>query len=916
MKPIEVTMQAFGPYLQKTVVDFTLLKENKLYLITGSTGGGKTTILDAMSFALYGKATGGLRDFTQMRNIGAEETTATQIEYVFYMGEIKYKFVRIKSFYRGRKNNELKEKEENAVYVLENGEYSLVCSGSSRVVTEKAEELLGLDCDQFSKVIMLPQGEFKKLLLSSSADKAKIFEKLFGAEKWSKISDEFATKSKNIKIELDEQSRQIQEVLERNEVEGIDALIKKTEETKNEQNKLEETSTKLSKEIKENEAKREKIVEQKNLHEKLEQDKNKKEELESLKQKAIEELEVRKAESKTLETLKHECDKCVIKKENLKKSLESIKKIEELEVEKTNLSSKIDKTILKLESNETNYKDILNREKIGGTFVKETQSVVDTIPSMMMKLEVSKKIDEDYATLKVKEEQLKLDVQNYKIDKENYEKEKILLDTLQEKFNNNESIINQNMAFKLSTNLKEGSPCPVCGSVNHPQLAYKSNSFSKDLHSEQKNLIKAIDEQKLKFENAQKQYVLSTEKGKQTKSELAQQQEKCNSYNVYYKTFSLEFEKQKAELTKLQKLKEQLPKAIEKLEKLKQDRTILEQEKQQLQQQQNDLKTAEKEITATTKTLKENLPQNVANAKLIEEEIANTQRQYNKLMEQSELITKKLNIAKENLLVIETNLKSILENIENNEKLFLKSVEKNSTIYELKDKIDNLLTSLNDEFKVITKKTGQLSQMILSLEKDLKSIEKNVEIYAKKEKEYSRVDKLAKLLAGNNAFKTPIKNFVLGIMLDDIINQSNMYYSILSNDRFNLNRVKTITGGNGYKGLDIEIFDSNIGGQRSITTLSGGELFLASLSLAFGLSDALQSYSGAIRIDSIFIDEGFGTLDKETLEIAMKALNSINNMGRTIGIISHVTELKNKIGAKIEISKQDNKRVINIVTVD
>ena len=188
MRPIRLKMEGFGSYLSKTEIDFTCFDENALFLITGSTGGGKTTILDAISFALYGKATGGIRSWEQMRSIGADDDVETSVDFTFSLGSRIYRFARSQKIQIGKRDKKRKTITENACYEL--GETDkLIAAGADRNVSSVAQELLGLDCNQFSRVMVLPQGEFRKLLLSSSEDKAKLFEKLFGTELWTKITE-------------------------------------------------------------------------------------------------------------------------------------------------------------------------------------------------------------------------------------------------------------------------------------------------------------------------------------------------------------------------------------------------------------------------------------------------------------------------------------------------------------------------------------------------------------------------------------------------------------------------------------------------------------------------------------------------------------------------------------------------------
>ena len=188
MKPVKLIMEGFGSYIKRTEIDFTAFGDNALFLITGSTGGGKTTILDAICFALYGKATGGLRSWEQMRSIGADESIPTSVDFTFSLGEKTYRFYRSQSLYRSRRDGAVKIRVENSCYDLSDGE-KLLETGADRSISSKAQALLGLDCDQFSRVMILPQGEFRRLLISQSSEKAKLFEKLFDAQQWSKITD-------------------------------------------------------------------------------------------------------------------------------------------------------------------------------------------------------------------------------------------------------------------------------------------------------------------------------------------------------------------------------------------------------------------------------------------------------------------------------------------------------------------------------------------------------------------------------------------------------------------------------------------------------------------------------------------------------------------------------------------------------
>ena len=198
---------------------------------------------------------------------------------------------------------------------------------------------------------------------------------------------------------------------------------------------------------------------------------------------------------------------------------------------------------------------------------------------------------------------------------------------------------------------------------------------------------------------------------------------------------------------------------------------------------------------------------------------------------------------------------------------------------------------------------GKLEQTALAAKESLGRLRKLEEKGKKLEEEYGRTNRLAALLSGKNACKVPLHQFVLGVMLDDILSSANQFFATLSSGRYSLSRVVGATSGNALGGLDLEVIDAYTGGARAVETLSGGELFLASLSLAFGLSDVVQSYSGGVHLDSLFIDEGFGSLDEEALRQALRVLSSLGEGDKLVGVISHVSELKQNIERQIAVTR-------------
>lgn len=916
MKPIKVTMQAFGPYLKRTEVDFTLLKNNGLYLITGSTGGGKTTILDALCFALYGKATGGLRDFLQMRNLKADDQTPTEIEYIFSIGDVKYKFFRSQTIYSARKTGERKLKEEHCCYAEENGEWSLIASGSSRSVTAKAEEILGLDCEQFSRVTVLPQGEFRRLLLSGSAEKAKIFEKLFGAEKWAAVTDRLLQKSSEIKKQLDEITVRISGILENSKADSEEAFKEKLSLVQGELENAKREYLLTDKELQAAAKMLEQCTNQKKLFEALTAAKQSLAVCTDEYKKAEEVLKACTDAFTQTDKLKASLDRLLIEKEKYKKALSSFEKITELQGKYEKTEKKFIAAEKEISTQKKNRETARQNCIKGEQYIDEIRKTADTLPALYAKVQTLKEIDEAYESLETSKKSYTALLTVFEEKKKICEQDSLRLERLEQSYKQTEESLNSNMAFKLSAVLREGSPCPVCGSLSHPMPAYKTNEDTEDLYKEQKRLSEIIQEEKAKCEKSNAEYLQTEEQVKRTKQLLQEQQSKCDGFNVYYKAFTKDYDKTKAELANARKKSELIPKAQEKLAQRKKELEAAEKALEQAKKEREILQGELKEITAHIKAAREYIPKELENTDNASQMLLITEKESRQTQDKINTINERLNSARNTFAEKRANLQNAKSTMQNAENSYSTALGGKPPLIETESELTKNVKALQEKSREITEKTGRLSELLSSLQSGAEAIERITKESNALQEEYAKTHRLAEFLKGNNAFKTPVKNFVLGIMLDDITMQANMYFSTLSNGRYSLSRITDITGGNGYKGLEIEIFDAFSGGTRGVCTLSGGELFLASLSLAFGLSDALQSYSGGIRLDSIFIDEGFGTLDKETVDTAVKALNSIKNMGRSVGIISHVSELKNKIGAKIEVISDNSGSSVRIVTPD
>lgn len=896
--PISIKMQAFGPYKEKKFIDFERLNEKGLFLITGNTGSGKTTILDAMCVALYCRSTGGLRSFKELRNVSCSDKLDTEVEFIFMLEKKTYKFQRSLHVHniKGKDKREIRDK--HCCWEKKDDEWVLIESGAESRVRSVAQNIIGLDCEQFSKVIVLPQGEFRNLLLANSAEKSKIFTALFKTDIYQKITTKIQDLSDEFKLKIEQNLLIKNNIFLTNSVSSIEELKMKIEDTCNLLKRYKNEQKELSEQMK-------------TLREKLEIEKT----YESIKK----EMDSKNIDLKTIS------DELKIAKEKFNKTKGYDKKIEKLKVEEkkylkfdTDLKNNLHKAkkYSFLQEEKRKYQDLLEdilsksdklSEKIQfiKTSLDENKSKEDTLKKSSENLTNTfkeyqnlKKENEQFLRLEELKEKLNEAEKNYILIKEEYDANCFKIDILKQKKIEIEEKLFSEECIKIAERLIPNKPCPVCGSLEHPDAANKKNeekvnlsdelkSISDLINLEEKNFARVkndYDEKKVIFVSRQEAYgyqcdickniKLGKKKHQQYFMEIKKklEDEEIAEKNLKeIKKINEDYEK------KFEELKNSLDKYCDREDKIKKNIEIL--DAQQLLLSGNDF--------LDQKDIEEKLERNIekldACTKLQKELEMKSQESKMHL----EVCYAKWENAKSDYKKLEESLKKILEKRKKCDIVSLKQCE---------DSLQDLIKRNDLLFESI----GKLTQMKMELEKSNDQIKKLDEDKESIETKFSRVERLAQLLSGSNNLKIPIKIFVLGIMLDDVLCRANIYFSQFSNNRYSLSRASASVG-RGYSGLDIDVFDSYYGAVRPVKTLSGGELFLASLSLAFGLSDAIQSYSGGIRLDSIFIDEGFGSLDLQTLETAIDAFSKVIKNGRIVGIISHVEELKNKIETKIQL---------------
>lgn len=1028
MRPIKLTISAFGPYASKQVIDFEELKGRNIFVISGKTGAGKTTIFDAISYALYGEASGESRETDSLRSHFADDNTETYVELEFELRGERYIVNRVPKQKKKKARGEgYTEKSADATLTLPDGKVITKVKN----VTDKIIEILGITREQFKQIVMLAQGEFKKLLLADSVEREGIFRKIFNTYDFEKIQAELKDKAanlsknrtkskhemeinlKNIKgehdIVIDEYVdfplviEKLKDLLER------DNNIYKTlnEEGKEVDNKLQvknqekaiiETNNNLLKEkeiitkaleellSKEDEYKNKSktIIDGKNAKEvKYIEDKliettkklTKREEDYNLSLKNIDSLKLEQEEANKLLQIEEskECDR-----EKLSVEINNLNKLEEKIIELDSLNNKV----MHLKQSAENSKlQIINNKK-------ETEELKKSKEEKELQLK-------DIATLETKKVELESDIkaknktldevrelfkvirsfQNTYIEHNNKAKEykefEVEYKKVKENYEKMDDLYKKEQAGILASKLQENEPCPVCGSTKHPNKATIKENLKIPTKDELKVAKENLD--KLEKENLEKINNLTTLNSNKT----TYLEQVNNHLSMLSATLNIDktFNSETAKVVKnlgtelksvIDKLKDELLKVIDKIslkEKIEKElnliTTTINEREQSLIKLEESEKNYTTELTQNITKIdeyKKEIPENITNVKtlnkLIEvktKELNTSKEKLAKLRLENENLAKKLegenstskeinksieelkleianNKANFNEAIKEQGfdniqtyedaklqismVESLEKEVENyNSELKLTKAKQEDIINKTKDivfmditTIDEEIRSIQNNKKELESKLRELHAIIVGNKTVLKNVE-NLNIEFKEiEEEYKVVGELADLANGKKAPYISFERYILASYFEDIIEAANIRLEKMTGDRFSLIRKTSKSKGAGQKGLELEIYDNYTDSSRDVSSLSGGESFKASLSLALGLSDIVQSNAGGVSLDTMFVDEGFGTLDPQSLDNAIDSLLELQRGGRLVGIISHVEELKERIDAKLEVT--------------
>ena len=872
MKPVSVKFRCFGPYMEEQFIDFEKISESGIFLINGETGSGKTTILDAICYSLYGVSSGGLRDegLEVMRCKLAEKNDITLVEFVFDSGGERYKFTR--SLKQGTKYlnedcNCMKLADDIFVPMLENPKKTFV--------NAKAEEIIGLDKDQFRQVIILPQGKFEQLLVAK--DKAPILTSIFRAEKWDKIVNIIKEQIKSRKAALDAEIAMIDNRLDSYGFEKTEEL-EAFEKSLSEQLCRKQQEEKSLKELlaREEEKYRQSLIENKDFEE-LD---NLRKAYEALKAEAASFEQEEKQLDKALEAakIKPVFDSCSAAAKQSKAALENAAKAEEKLSGKKNALAKAQAEI--------------ERHNKALPEIRKAQENI-TIYSGLR--EVYRSLSEKKAAAEAAEKSLKA-AQN------NIEKAETLYSRLTAELKNAMSeqknaitelaeaqqIYNESISGQLARELKEGCPCPVCGSEHHPQPAkFSEKTLSKE---ELDNRFKAVNKAHERFQSAEAA-------NREAENRLREEKKKAETAAIQCTRAKSEYENLLKSRIEGIDSSEQLEKEIQRLtdltEKYRRSSDLL---SESLANAAAEVKAAETQLENCRISAKEAENELEAQATLWQEALCASPFNDSADFSASLLKAEEIDRRRQRITGAKTRLCAAKEQYK--EKSELLKDKKRPDVALQKEKY----SELSENIKKISEEAIRLNLKFSEASKDCRELKKALEHYTaevgKLEEDAVFYEKLNPQRAGLN-----IKNYVLGVMLASIAAQANKLLKEVYGGRYQLYQT---VGEKGKVGLELEVYDAENGKRRSVTTLSGGEKFFVALSLAIGLSAVVQAQGTGVRLEAMFVDEGFGTLDRETLKDAIGILKSVQETNGIVGIISHVEILAETIPARIDIEKGEN----------
>lgn len=1011
MKPLKLTISAFGPYAGTQVLDFTELGDRSFFLIHGPTGAGKTTILDAMCFALYGDTSGAEREGRQMRSDHADMSVITAITFDFAVGTALYRACRAPEQERPKKRGtgttllraeaDLWKRSGAADRPEDN---VLLASGWNKV-TERVEELLGFQSSQFRQVVMLPQREFHKLLTANSAERQKILETLFHTEHYRNIEETLKQSAKNLYKSYEETSAQKTWVLQESQASsreelnerykanlaligeaavhvqksqertaaarellnaGREALAKLSEEkqaadalaalesraqtiaaTRTELTEARQAlnladleKTMLARQAEEAGADKSYQIKLRNKEALLAAQKNAEQKLREEEEKEPE----REAAGRELNRLEELSGKAAA----LEEARQKVHAAEQARQQAETNQQRAMTILQKLKANiEIKSQDLIaaGRQAVQAAALEAAYQAAEQLREKGLALAVLRKdlLRITRETSSAAEELTRTENQ--------FTAAKLELAHLQEERYNGQAAI-------LAGTLTAGTPCPVCGALEHPAPAVGAAALpSENTIQDKLEQVAAMEASRDKARN--KLYAVMTRQAalQGKNEELAKELgEKAGAGPAVLQTAAAKAKELWQNALQSVKISAALTKE---LEALAQKESAAVKQSEIADKSGQEAKIALEAALAVLRERESAVPADLRSPAALQQAQAAARQKREQLLtaladagktaaEASQALAKVETAATETLAARQTAGERAREAESNFQNRLLAAgfaalpeytkakrsltwiAKTEQTLKEYDEerraardrweraalaaeglrqpdiaKLTTGLAEAENQWKTALARDTQLQSQTSREAAWLKKIEETERILEELEASYADLGRLAEVANGKNQYGLTFERFVLGALLDDVTIAATERLKLMSRGRYYLQRTLDRARRNTAGGLELEVFDTYTGIARGVSTLSGGETFLASLSLALGLADVVQSYAGGIHLETILVDEGFGTLDPESLDLALRALIDLQKTGRLVGIISHVPELKERIGARLEVRPTD-----------
>ena len=1009
MKPIRLELKEFGPYKYE-IVEWDKIINEPIFLITGKTGSGKSTLFDAFVYALYNKTTSG-KDIASLRTKTADDKTRTTVIFDFELKNKLYRVERTLAYTKKGNKNQTSGKVA-LIEIVDNNENILATKEQD--VKEKIEQIIGLDDKQFCQLIILPQGKFKDFLLSKSSEKKETLRSLFNTFFYQKFIDKLSSYAKEQDNDYKLKERELitkfdqfifDEKLDKFEFlkeENFENVIIQINNQGNIVSEKENVFANLNKELEKIREEHTKIIK---LYDKFVEFDELKEKYEELTKEENNIIEIQNI-IKKLEELEKNIDRISEYNKLITKENELVKRKENLEKDFKDYSNKRDSNLKLGEQIEVEQKEIeviknklaevkyfydnisvfehaFKEKKECETKIKEfdkNKLELSEYKENILKLEQSNKKElEKSESLKtniskfdlsiVKKEVEVENLKKYKNEKSSLEKNKVeleakidklkLLRQKQSDLKNKVEELEKNKEKEILNTflekLHDGDNCPLCQQkiIHVPEVIdvkhEEDTLINKKYEDTNKEIIRLEtissneqdDYKKLQLQLNEQEKVINFDSESELESIKEEKEENEKSLKASLITIEenqIQLETLNSKVIELEKiiesegdLKEKLALANSKIEEYnkKVQLNIIDfkeyykgQEQQVTEfnnnfkkytEEKSQLQLKEKELEIAIKNNKEHIISINSDLEELLDKFNNSKLKeyYSDFKEAHEAIEdlKDLKDYKEKVDTYNLAKKSLANNIKKLEKELSKEVKPN--LEEIKERVQLQEKKVSDFGKQLA-----VQKNIYNTNKELYSeLYNEFKVWESNIKEVREIITLSNVLSGKTESKKSLETYVQGYYLDLILEAGSKRLLQMSNDRYRFERRIEKAKGGGLQGLDIEIYDVYLNSNRIVNSLSGGELFLASLSLALGLAEVIQNESGGISLETIFIDEGFGSLDSETLDTAITTLIDLQSYGRNIGIISHVSELKDRIRSKVEVYSENNYAKVRITGV-